>query len=154
MSYSEALKAAGATVHDSKFTGDYQGTWVALVTYNGTTGFASGSFGSCSYCDSFQAFQDESGYEPTPEQLADFGRGYLDNIESIIKVRSRYMEQSEWDSEAEGTIRWLDQVWGKFQASTFKTKQKADLKEILDRPSKASADSLSLGMMYLDSWKH
>ncbi len=107
-------------MHDSRFTGDYQGTWVALVTYKGTTGFASGSFGSCSHCDRFQAFQDEYGYEPTPEQLADFGRGYLDNIESMVKVRSRYVEQSEWDSEAEGTIRWLDQIWGLHQANTYK----------------------------------
>ncbi len=110
MSYEEALRAAGAVVHDSHFTVDHQGTWIALVTYNGVTGFALGEFGSCSVCDEFEFFQSQYDYEPTQEQLADFGRSYLDNIESIVKVRSRYVEESEWDSEAEGTIRWLDQT--------------------------------------------
>lgn len=59
MSYELALKAAGAEVIDTHYAGSYQGTWGAIVIYNGKKGLVTGSFGSCSYCDAFQAeFED------------------------------------------------------------------------------------------------
>lgn len=60
MSYSSALEAAGAVVHTYETFGDYQGTWVADVTFNGIRGLVVGSYGSCSGCDAFEA---EIGYE-------------------------------------------------------------------------------------------
>lgn len=59
MSYQAALEAAGATVHKFAEFGDYQGQWWAKVTHKGVTGWVSGSYGSCSGCDAFQA---EFGY--------------------------------------------------------------------------------------------
>jgi len=107
MGYSSALTAAGAKVIDFKHFGDYQGTWGAIVDYNGERSLVTGSYGSCSVCDSYQAEFDRYGdvddvytrdgnyfnsddQEITVEayglacaklsqRLADFGRAYLTN---------------------------------------------------------------------------
>lgn len=116
MGYSESLKAAGAKVFDYWETGDYQGTWYALVEYNGKKGIVEGSYGSCSGCDSFLGEFDFGGGEPTDKgdgtyysasyddidkeeydrqladynkRLTDFGVSYLHKIqqEDILKIR-------------------------------------------------------------------
>lgn len=79
MSYQEALEAAGAEVHDFKEFGCYQGEWYAYVTYQGETGVVTGSYGSCSGCDAFDA---EFGWEDSKkddyqQRLAAFGETYL-----------------------------------------------------------------------------
>jgi len=75
--YSSALKAAGATVIDFKSSGDYQGTWGAVVDYNGQRSVVIGAYGSCDHCDHFQA---RFGYENWDEtELAEFGASYLVN---------------------------------------------------------------------------
>lgn len=55
MSYQSALESAGAVVHAYEEFGSYQGDWYAKVTHNGVTGWVSGSFGSCSGCDAWEA---------------------------------------------------------------------------------------------------
>ena len=55
MSYQDSLVAAGARVLAFEHFGDWQGSWVALVEYQGQRGWVQGSFGSCDYCDAFQS---------------------------------------------------------------------------------------------------
>lgn len=130
MSYQEALTAAGAEVLAFGRFGDYQGTWWAKVRYQGELGWVTGSYGSCSGCDDFQA---EFGWEeaeaceehkykkPQPDcaacktagekytkRLAVFGHSYLDDLlmsqESAEKCAS---ENLEWDSETPAMLTWL-----------------------------------------------
>lgn len=82
MGYKAALLAAGAEVIVFNSFGDYQGTWLAKVVYNGETGWVEGGYGSCSYCDSFQGefdycYEEHEGYE---ERLKQFGLSYLDSL--------------------------------------------------------------------------
>ena len=82
MSYEMCLVKAGAKVLAFQEFGDYQGSWYALVEYNGERGWVEGSYGSCSGCDAFEAeFWDA--YKDTPdleERYAEFGRGYLEVV--------------------------------------------------------------------------
>jgi hypothetical protein len=130
MSYQKALEAAGATVHQFKEFGSYQGDWFALVTANGVTGWIQGSYGSCSGCDSFEAeFNYERGecdqhaYAPKAEclgcqeaerkmdaRLVDFGKTYLDCIESTDAILAKLQENIEWDSEAQEAIDWVRKI--------------------------------------------
>jgi len=82
--YREALEAAGGKILNFSEFGSRQGDWYAQVEYNGERGWIKGSYGSCSYCDSFEA---EFGYDYIKENeeqyqshLADFGRSYLETI--------------------------------------------------------------------------
>lgn len=135
MGYQEALEAAGATVHEIEYFGSYQGDWLARVTYNGVTGYVHGWFGSCSYCDGFEAEfgygyedarcdRDEHRYERTlpacndclaafakyNDRLVAFGEAYLDDIKPYSETR-RYFEPSlEWDTDAHGLVAWLDKT--------------------------------------------
>lgn len=117
MSYESALEAAGATVHEFKEFGSYQGDWWAKVTHNGQTGWVQGSYGSCSGCDAFQAEFDYGNDQCSDHKyvwdapkdceactalkndkqakLARFGEGYLD-----------LMDQAE--AEARAGSRWGD----------------------------------------------
>ncbi len=64
MGYKEALEAAGCKVLAFEEFGSWQGTWLAFVEYNGEKGIVEGAFGSCSYCDAFEAEFDRYGHEP------------------------------------------------------------------------------------------
>lgn len=80
MSYQSALEAAGAEVHCFDYFGDYQGTWIAKVTYKGETGWIEGSYGSCSGCDAFEAEFDYSYNDKENDyqtRLKLFGESYL-----------------------------------------------------------------------------
>ena len=106
MGYKEALEAAGAEVMAFEEFGSYQGDWWAKVRYKGELGWVQGSYGSCSGCDAFEA---EFGWDDgTPEKLAEFGRGYLDDLllgqEQAEEEASRYIE---WDSDAQEMVAWL-----------------------------------------------
>lgn len=117
-SYSGALEAAGVTVHECKWFGSYQGTWVADVTLpDGRRGLISGYYGSCSGCDAFEA---EFGYDShewnhtdgktvaeadCPEcaeykrRLAKFGEGYLSDFKTPEDAaRERYEQEWSWSS--------------------------------------------------------
>lgn len=139
MGYTEALAAAGATVLDYKEFGSYQGDWAAHVEYSGTRSIVTGSFGSCSGCDSFQAvfdyydqplerdgkYLDGSYREITKEEygqqlaaynqkLADFGKPYLDNPHTIGTIESNIAAlnpDSCFDSETLEMWQWaLDKM--------------------------------------------
>lgn len=100
MSYSEALVAAGCEVLDFKTTGSYQGEWYALVSYEGEIGLVEGSYGSCSYCDAFEA---EFNYGDTEtedyqERLADFGKTYLPVLPLDIRIADleKQLKDCDW----------------------------------------------------------
>ena len=119
MSYENALEAAGATIHNSRAFGSYQGDMWIHLTYNGTTGWLCISYGSCGGCDSYEAWHNDIRHQhpdyyenwdayPTQEELADFGRGYLDSImttEEAIVVAS---ERLDWDMEAKEMIEFIE----------------------------------------------
>jgi hypothetical protein len=91
---------AGAVVHCERTFGDYQGEWVAKVTWKGRTGWVMGSYGTCCGCDAFKdAFMSSGntgdngeyhcisklvkGYEKCKKlkaKMAAFGKEYLDSI--------------------------------------------------------------------------
>lgn len=125
MSYQRALEAAGATVHDFTEFGSYQGTWLARVTFNGTTGWIEGSYGSCSGCDAFEAefgygelpekvgediWVSGEGYHPATQEdvdrgqtkLADYGKSYLEQIATGEELLAEYLRR-----EAAGDL-WSD----------------------------------------------
>jgi hypothetical protein len=125
MGYSEAMETAGATVHEFKEFGSYQGTWLALVTYNGNTGWIEDSYGSCSGCDAFEAegfdykepvvgeknwLRDEpytqADVDAYREKLAAFGRDYLERNfatleEKLEEYRAKVAKEYAWDDDKE-----------------------------------------------------
>ena len=110
MSYQQALEAAGARVIAFQEFGDWQGSWVALVEYQGERGWVQGAFGSCDHCDSFQAeFDWDSDFacEDVQERLAQFGRSYLDDLRTTAQVLAQYDADSDWDSESEDAAFWV-----------------------------------------------
>ena len=110
MSYQESLEAAGARVLDFAHFGDWQGSWAALVEYQGQRGWVQGSFGSCDHCDAFQAeFDWDSDFacEDVQERLAQFGRSYLDDLQTTEQVLRRYDADSSWDLESESAALWI-----------------------------------------------
>ena len=109
MSYAQAMKAAGATISAYESFGSYQGDWWALVTYEGKTGYVTGSYGSCSGCDAFEA---EFGWEDRddPEKLSAFGKGYLEQMMSFEEAIKEASRNIEWDYEAEKIVQWLNEV--------------------------------------------
>jgi len=114
MSYEQAMEAAGATVHQYESFGSYQGDWWAHVTYNGTTGFVTGSYGSCSGCDAFQA---EFGWDDKketdyPQRLAAFGAEYLDNIMTYDQAVTEASRNVDWDLDAEEMVNWIKATGG------------------------------------------
>lgn len=132
MGYANSLEAAGATVHEFKRFGSYQGDWWAKVTIpEGATGWIHGSYGSCSGCDAFVA---EMGYESHDhpgndyvstsgsedwdvancstcaeyqKRVADFGRRYLDEVLTQAEAVTKAEENLEWDMDATEMVEWL-----------------------------------------------
>jgi hypothetical protein len=97
MSYQLTLEKAGAIVLGFLMTGSYQGTWGAVVEYNGEKSLVTGSYGSCSYCD---AFQSEFGYslDEPEERDGKYYRGWDDEIskeeydEYYVELDKKYAE--------------------------------------------------------------
>jgi len=128
MGYREALERAGAKVLAFEEFGSYQGEWWAWVYYNGRYGWVSGSFGSCSECDSFESeFGDLSHKHgdgtriyahsdlnlvcpaciDLHERLAEFGQQYLSGLmttEKALEVASRNLS---WDTEADAMVAFI-----------------------------------------------
>lgn len=112
MSYQESLEAAGDTIIAFEQFGSYQGEWYALVEWNGERGWVNGCFGSCSYCDAFEAefgwsADEEDGYQ---QKLADFGRVYLEGMMSQDAAEKAAGENISWDSDAEEMLKFV-QEW-------------------------------------------
>ena len=111
MGYSSALVAAGAEVVDFDTFGDYQGTWIAEVKYNGQHGFVVGFYGSCSGCDAFEAefdyayAEEDNSYQ---ERLKAFGESYLRHILTLEDVKHDYAKCEDWDHEGTAIKEWLD----------------------------------------------
>ena len=107
--YEDALKAAGAKIIAFEAFGDWQGSWLALVEYNGERGWVQGSFGSCDHCDAFQAEfgWDDREHEDYQQRLAAFGRTYLDVLESTDYIAGTFEEHADWDTEAELAGHWV-----------------------------------------------
>lgn len=131
--YAKALEATGVTIKEFKFFGSYQGDWFA-VTADGK--IISGSYGSCSGCDAFQAeFDDEEPeckdgkyYKPSYfsdaahrhslkeykrdkakylERLKSFGQSYVDGAETLEEIIARYkIKAKEWEDDKE-IYNWL-----------------------------------------------
>jgi hypothetical protein len=123
MGYTTALVKAGATLHAETHSGDWQGTWYAIITYRGMLGVCSGSYGSCGGCDAFQSWRDNFGWdhEITDAEYAAFARDYLDNIDTFEKVKASLESRVEdgWDSQsAEETLAWLIEEWKKVSTDT------------------------------------
>lgn len=106
MGYQEALEAAGAKVLAFEMFGSYQGDWLAKLEYEDSQFWIKDYFGSCSGCDAFEA---EIGWNPTPDQLAEFGRKYLDPSERLTQaeIEAKISKNIKWDMDAK---RMLDFV--------------------------------------------
>ena len=108
--YQQSLEAAGARVLAFEHFGDWQGSWVALVEYQGQRGWVQGAFGSCDYCDAFQAeFDWDSDFacEDVQSRLAQFGRNYLDDLQTTEQVLSHYDPHADWDEESADAAAWV-----------------------------------------------
>ena len=138
MGYTEALEAAGATVHDAEYFGSYQGDAMADVTYEGRRGILAFSFGSCPGCDSWAEFEGYRDQELCAEheyeydesitdrcepcvaakalwrsRSADFGRDMLNGLmltdEELARYRAQLDDQGEWDTDSKAQLRWFDE---------------------------------------------
>jgi hypothetical protein len=113
MSYKSALIAAGADVLAFEQFGEYSGMWLAKVSYNGETGYIMDWFGSCTYCDDFEAnfhlYDREETDEEYNKRLADFGKTYLDKI----LPAEHYLEMFDgWDDEEADASAWIKKIEG------------------------------------------
>ena len=110
--YRDALVAAGANVISFATFGDWQGKWVALVTYLGNHGWVQGSFGSCDHCDAFQAefgwsHLDDEGSLEYNKRLAAFGQTYLDTLQTTEEIAADFDRYADWDEESEQAAAWV-----------------------------------------------
>lgn len=115
--YQKALEAAGANVLEFQEFGDWQGSWVALVIYEGERSWVQGSFGSCTGCDAFQnEFEWDSDFtcESVQDRLAQFGRTYLNDLMTTEEVLREYDRDSEWDSDSEQAASWVRYIVQKY----------------------------------------
>lgn len=90
--------------------GDWQGSWVALVEYQGQRGWVQGAYGSCTECDAFDAeFDWDSDFtcEDVQERLAQFGRSYLDDLQTADQVLRQYDADADWDSDSADAAAWV-----------------------------------------------
>lgn len=121
MSYRESLEAAGARILAFQEFGDWQGSWLALVEYQGERGWVQGSFGSCDHCDAFQAeFDWDSDFacEDVQTRLVEFGRSYLDDLQTFEQVLAHFERDADWDSDSESAVFWIretQQTYGVLQ---------------------------------------
>jgi hypothetical protein len=127
MSYELALEAAGAKVVAIQDFGNYQGTWIAKLE-DGR--YVSGSFGSCSGCDAFEA---EFGYHEGTcdlhtrkydkncsdclsakvdydKRLTIFGQNYLEAAKSYTEMLKEVSANLAWDSGAKDMVVWLKET--------------------------------------------
>lgn len=110
MSYEQSLVAAGARVVAFQEFGDWQGSWLALVEYQGQRGWVQGSYGSCDVCDAFQSeFDWDSDFacEGVQQRLVQFGQSYLDDLRSSAQLLAQYDADAQWDSDSADAALWV-----------------------------------------------
>ena len=116
MSYRDSLEAAGAEVLQFAKFGDYSGQWFAKVRYNGEAGWIQDWYGSCSYCDAFQAeFDWDSDFvceEDVQKRLANFGKRYLGTILPAEHYLPKLDESADWDGNAADAALWIRKIEG------------------------------------------
>ena len=128
MGYKECLEFAGAKVICMEEFGDYQGSWMAKVEYNGKVSWVLGSFGSCSGCDSFLGEFDFNNHEfngaehdekspvegcpkcdEVKKRMAGLGMTYLTDLRTQEEIEAYCNKHLEWDSEAQEMLDWVKQ---------------------------------------------
>jgi hypothetical protein len=94
MSYAHALRTAGAEVVDFKEIGSYQGTWGAVVDFQGQRSLVTGYYGSCSHCDAYQSqFDRYSSDEPYFDE--ETGKYYSDRWQEQEITKEAYEADQE-----------------------------------------------------------
>lgn len=118
MGYFSSLEAAGAKVLGYQTTGSYQGTWGAVVIYDGKLGLVTGAYGSCSMCDSFES---EFGYDNDckvyyhEENDKYYANDYDYSEDNEITKESYDNQKAEYQNRlADFGRRYLHQIWDKF----------------------------------------
>lgn len=104
MTYKSCLEAAGARVIDFAKFGDYQGSWYALVVWRGKTFWVHDYYGSCSGCDPLYATLT---YNATQEQMADFGRQYLEDPRDYDQLLRDVLDDNSYDPSADEVVNFL-----------------------------------------------
>lgn len=101
MGYTEALEAAGATVHRFEEYGAYHGVWMAHVTLpDGCEGFILDYYGSCSGCDAYVGSFGYSGSDDTPtEKLVEFGASYFAQILTREEALAKCAESADFNPD-------------------------------------------------------
>lgn len=102
--YVRALEAAGVKVLAFEEFGSYQGDWWARVE----GGFVTGSYGSCSGCDAFEAEFGWNSDEAPQEKLAEFGRPYAEDVLTFDQALAKAKENEAWDIEAAEMVAWIE----------------------------------------------
>jgi hypothetical protein len=119
--YRQALEAAGANVLVFDSFGDWQGSWIALVVYEGALGWVQGSFGSCDHCDAFQSeFGWDSDFvcEDVQDRLAQFGRTYLDDLMTTEEILGHYDPHADWDDDSASAAAWVRHTAEKYKVAS------------------------------------
>lgn len=93
MGYAHALRTAGAEVIDFKEIGSYQGTWGAIVNFQGQRSLVTGAYGSCSGCDAYQSQFGWSDDDPYYDQETD--KYYTDRWMSVEITKEKAEEISQ-----------------------------------------------------------
>lgn len=105
--YEKALTAAGVQVMAFEQFGSYQGEWWAEIKFpNDEVYYVTGYFGSCSYCDAFDA-EFGYGHEEDEPKLRRFGRDYLEQCYTLDQAIEHSSRNLEWDSDAKEMVSWL-----------------------------------------------
>ncbi len=111
MSYELALEAAGCEVVESQHFGSYQGDWYAMVIFKGEKGIITGSYGSCSYCDSFEAELGDCNPKDNDynERLKSFGETYLPLLpaDHFIPAIKKAVENGMDYNDESGVLEFL-----------------------------------------------
>lgn len=116
MSYELALGAAGAEVLEFQSFGSYQGDWWAYVRYKKKHGWVTGSFGSCSVCDAFEAeFGWSDNEKPDYEKrMKAFGLTYLDPLLTQEEAEMEATRNLDWDHEAKEMLEFIKKTGKKY----------------------------------------
>lgn len=135
MGYGKALEAAGARLLSMEHFGSYQGDWIAYVEGDGGARlFVTGSYGSCSGCDAFQAeisavdghfhgedyvYHGSPGFDAAgcdscaeyDQKLVEFGAHYLraaQTPEELVAKFERELAGDCWDrEETQEQLDWV-----------------------------------------------
>lgn len=108
--YESALEVAGMTVLAGRSFGDYQGTWYVFGIYNNIKGWVTGSYGSCSGCDAWEAefdnYYTDFEYEEWFQKIKEFGEKYLP-LSDTTTILEPIKEDQSIDISADKVSEWI-----------------------------------------------